>query len=145
MRPELTSPTNEQLQAELEQQELDRQALKKVSQHLAEEENAQQQEARERILYRNANEKLATQLRNYKSVLSTLQERDETGNLSAHIAADPNGPEFATGEEEEEGEEENGADDLVLGPRTVYYSTQDVEELHQEWQDTHQQEMIDLQ
>ncbi len=42
-------------------------------------------------------------------------------------------------------EEENEAENLVLGLCAVYYSAQDVDELHQEWQETHQQELIDLQ
>ncbi len=79
--PALPNPTNEQLQAKLDhmrtQWEVDRQALEEANQQLAEEEGARQEEARERIHYRNANEKLVTQLDNFKSVLSTLQERDE--------------------------------------------------------------------
>ncbi len=125
------------------QQELDKQALEEAKQHLAEEENAQQAEARERIHYRNANEKLAMQLNNFKSVLSTLQEQDEPEemeNPSAQIADDLHGQEFTDGEEEE-----NEADNLVLGPREVYYSAQDVDVLHQDWQEMHQQELIDLQ
>ncbi len=72
------------------------------------------------------NEKLATQLKNYKLVLSTLQEQDEMEepeNLSTRIADDLDGQEFVVGGEEEE----NDVDNLVLGLNTVYYSMQDVE------------------
>ncbi len=83
-------------------------------------------------------------LQNYKVAMSTLQEEDEMEelqNLSAHIAEDPNMQEFMVDEERDENKE----DDLVLGPQTVFYSAQDVDDLRQEWLDMHRQEMIDLQ
>ncbi len=100
---------------------------------MAEGEDAWQEEARERIRYRNMNEKLATQLDNFKSVLSTLQERDElTENPSAQIAEDLRAQEVVVEEEEEI----EAVDPFVLGRDTVYYSTRDVEEFQQEWQET---------
>ncbi len=58
--------------------------LEVANQQLVDEESARQEEARERIRYRNANEKLEMLLHNYKSVLSTLHEQDElTGNPRA--------------------------------------------------------------
>ncbi len=44
-----------------------------------------------------------------------------------------------------EEEDENEVEDLVLGPQTVYYSVQDVEELKQEWQAVHCQELLNVQ
>ncbi len=44
-----------------------------------------------------------------------------------------------------EEDKEIETDPLVLGCESVYYSTQDVDELHQEWQEMHQQELIDIQ
>ncbi len=71
-------PTNDQLRVELdhmwrqwESDNLDwKQALEEANQQLAEEENAQQGEAREQVHYTNTNEKLEKQLDNFKSVLS---------------------------------------------------------------------------
>ncbi len=64
-----------------------------------------------------------------------------TENPSARIAEDPRSQEV-----EAEGEEENEAGDpFVLGCDTVYYSAQDMQELQQEWQDMHQQELLDVQ
>ncbi len=57
------------------QWESDRQVLEEANQQLVEEEGAQQEEARERIRYRNMNEKLAKQLDNFKSVLSICRNR----------------------------------------------------------------------
>ncbi len=67
--------------------------------------------------------------------MSTLQEGDETEevqNPSAHIANDPEIQQFVV--EEEDG---NERDDLVLGPRAVFYSADDVDNLTQEWLDMH--------
>ncbi len=73
-----TEPTNEQLKAELErlrsQWDSSKQALDKANQLLAEEETVRQAETREQIFYRNANEKLAMQLKNYKVAMGTLQQ-----------------------------------------------------------------------
>ncbi len=83
------------------------------------------------------------QLKNYQSVLSTLQEHDEVEELpnpSAQIANDPYEQEFVAEEEENGNEEVN----LVLRLETVYYLMQDVEELQKEWQETHQQEIFEL-
>ncbi len=113
------------------QWEVNRRVLEEANQQLAEGEDAQQEEARERIHYRNANEKLVTQLDNFKSMLSTLQEQDElTENPNTRIAEDPRAQEVVV-EEEEEIEVE---DPLVLGCSTVYYSTQGMQEFQQEWQ-----------
>ncbi len=72
------------------QWEVDKQALEEANQQLADEEGARQEEARQQIRYRNANEKLVMQLDNYKSMLSTLQEQDElVENPSTRIAEDP--------------------------------------------------------
>ncbi len=123
--PMPTDPTNEQLKAELEcvrsQRGADRQALDDVNELLAAEETVRHKETREKNRYRNATEKLAMQLKNYKVAMSTLQEEDETQELqnpSAHIAEDPNIQEFVVDEEGDENED-NG---LVLGLRTVFYS-----------------------
>ncbi len=109
---------------------------------MAEGEEARQEEARERIRYGKMNEKLAMRLDNFKSVLSTLQEQDEYAeNPSARIAEDPWGREFMVKEEEEN----EAGNPLVLGCGTVYYSAQDVDEFQQEWQEMHQQELLDVQ
>ncbi len=41
--------------------------------------------------------------------------------------------------------ENEAVDPFVLGPETVYYSAHDVQELQQEWQEVHQQELFDVQ
>ncbi len=117
--PKLTEPTHQQLKAELERvqslRNADRQAIDEMNELLGQEEGARQEETRQRILYRNRNEKLAMQLENYKVAMSTLQEEDETEELqhpSAHIADDPGTQEFVI---EEEGDR-NERDELVLGP-----------------------------
>ncbi len=45
----------------------------------------------------------------------------------------------------EEEEEIKAEDQLILGRDVVYYSTWDVEEFQQEWQEMHQQELLDVQ
>ncbi len=126
-----------------------KQALEEANQQLAEEKNARQGEARARVHYRNMNEKLEKQLDNYKSVLSTLQEQDAlTENPSARIAEDPRSQETeVNGEDENEvdGLRGSAVDPFFLGPETVVYSAQDMHELEQEWQEMHQQELIDIQ
>ncbi len=80
-----------------------------------------------------------TQLENYKVAMSTLQmpsETEELQNPSAHVAEAPHMQEFMVDEEDDE-RDGSERDDLILGPETVIYSAQDVEELHQEWQDMH--------
>ncbi len=95
------------------------------------------------------NEKLEKQLDNYKSVLSTLQEQEALNKApSAHIGEDPQLQDHGFKEENEN--EANGLrgqriDPLVLGPETVTYSAQDMREREQEWQEVHQQELLDVQ
>ncbi len=95
------------------------------------------------------NEKLEKQLDNYKPILSTLREPEAlTEDPSAHIAEDPQSQEFEVKEEDENGANGlwgPGIDPLVLGPDTVTYSAQDMHEHEQEWQEMHQQELIDVQ
>ncbi len=82
----------------------------------------QQAETRERIFYRNTNQKLATQLKNYRVAMSTLHDPDETEewqNPSAHIADDPDVWGFIENEEEDE----NGEDNLGPVLPTLFYST----------------------
>ncbi len=85
---------------------------------------------------------LATQLKNYRVAMGTLQNPEETEewqNPSAHIANDSDAQGF------EEEEDENEEADLGIEPPMLYYSTQDMEELQQGWQETHQQELVELQ
>ncbi len=115
---------------------------------LEQEETERQAETRERIFYRNTNEKLTMLLENYKVAMSTLQVPNKTEgvqNPSAYIADDLNMREVAVDEEEDENDGEDERDNLVMGPETIYYSKDDIDDLHKEWQATHQQEMIDLQ
>ncbi len=136
---------NEQLQAELDniqsRWEVDKRALEEANQQLVDEESTQQEEARERIHYRNVNKKLAMQLDNYKSVLSTLQEQDALAeNPSARITEDLQLQEVEVKEEDEneaDGQQRLAVDPFVLGPETVIYSAQGMCELEQEWQETH--------
>ncbi len=91
----------------------DRWEIDGMNELLAQEEGVRQEEMRQRILYRNENEKLMMQLENYKVVMSTLQEEDETEELqhpSARIADDPETQGLVV---EEEGDENQG-DDLIL-------------------------------
>ncbi len=95
------------------------------------------------------------QLDNFKSILSTLQEVP-TEDPSAHIAEDPTAKDDENAHLQDHGfkeESENGAeilwgqrtDPLILGPETVTYSTQDVCEREQEWQEVHQKGLLDVQ
>ncbi len=89
-------------------------------------------------------------VKNYRVAMSTLHESTEEvewQDPSAHIANDPDGHGFLGDEQgfAEELEEENEVEHLGTAPPTVYYSMQDVEELHKEWQETHQQEIVRLQ
>ncbi len=146
--PTETGLMNTQLQAELremrDRQERDQEALQQVDQLLAEEENARQAEARERISFRNENVMLQAQLWNYQTVLSTLKL---PANPSAQIADDPYGPGFvAEGDEyKEENEYEDEGNEGLLDKNDILYSAQDVEELQQGWHGRHQQEMCALQ
>ncbi len=77
--------------------------------------------------------------------MSTLNEPDEAEegllNPSARIAEDPTGQTFVKTEqdfvEDYDEEDEQGEDNLGPVPPDVYYSTQDMQELHEEWQETH--------
>ncbi len=141
--PTLTDPMNRQLKAELERVWLQLNAAEGL---LEREETVRQDEMRQRVYYRNANEKLATLLENYKAAVSTLHhpgEEEEWRNLSARIA-DPDAPEIL-GDERNLAEELEGEEDEDTAPPEVYYSSQDVEELQKEWQETYQQEIIELQ
>ncbi len=109
-------------------------------------------ESRERIYYRNTSANLATQLKNYRVAMSRLHKSEETEqwqNPSARIADDPE-IQRIEGDEQEfvedyDGEDENRDENLGPVPPDVFYSTQDMQELHQEWQETHRQEMVELQ
>ncbi len=88
-------------------------------------------------------------LENYKVAMSTLQvlnETEESQHPSAQTVKDLNIQEVVVNEEEDdENDGEDERDKHILGPRAVFCSADDVDDLHKEWQATHQQEMIELQ